>query len=1148
MQQIQITISLIFFILLAGIRPGWCQNEEYRFDHLTLRDGLSQSTIFAITQDSKGFMWFGTADGLNRYSGQSIKIFRNHPDDANSLSENYIHDLLISADGKLWIGHPDGVSIYEPHKQKFTNYSDESAHQIIHGTEAYEFENDAHGNIWMITDEGIVQYQQRQEKFVLQIKHSNRVFTTFYIDDTDHTFWLGTNRGELFTLDPSTKKLTLVTQLDSNVESSEYQIGVIKRDIDGSLWVGTSMGLYHYYIDKDHLQHFASDKEKNKISYNDVTDILVTSKGEVWVGTESGLNVYNREENTFKVLKHNPSIPYSLIGSRITKLFESKDGNIWVGNWTGGINLYSRHFKAFDHYRNEEGGSNELSENNVWDFWEDSTGDIWIGTNLGVNHFNPITKNFTHYLHRPGQPQSISSNLVFRMDGDERGNLWLATSKGLNRFNIESQTATHFQHNPNDPNSVSSNRIYGLYADKKSGKIWIGTAGEGLDIYDPQTDTFEHHYPSSQSQDSLTTGSIYVIKKDEQGYFWIGTSNGLNRYNPRTKTFKRFLFDPADSLSISSNSINSLLVDSHGRIWVGTSYGLNRYQPDTGGFVHYTVEDGLPNNTVYSIEEGKDGELFIGTRNGLSWFNLDQEKFRNFTVSDGLQSNEFNLEASLKSSTGKIYFGGIKGFNVFHSNGLNINTNDPDIVLTDFKVFNKSIEPNADRDDPTGKLKTSISYTDSLILNYEQNVFSFEFAALNYVLPEKNRYAYMMENFEENWNYVGSRNFATYTNLPPGEYTFRVKAANNDGVWNEEGLSLALTITPPFWQTSWFYLISFLFLAGMVVGGYQWRVRSIRKLNQRLERLVRERTEELRETLKELKSTRNELVEKAHKAGMADIATGVLHNVGNILNSLNTSANLMYETLGKTKLQSFYKANKLLRENRPTFKSFFVEDPRGEKLLDYYLKLEESLKKEQDALTKQNKRLLRKVDLINDVISAQQSYASSGAMNETLSLQEVIKDTLTLQAGSVERHSININKELEPTGQVTGDKSKLVHILVNLLKNAKEALEGNKPDNRNITIRLRQDEDTIYMSVCDNGGGIEQKVLNKIFSHGYTTKSGGHGFGLHSCANYMTEMGGKLTVNSPGLGKGATFTLMFPRADKVTEQAEVGKINGKPKV
>lgn len=628
---------------------------------------------------------------------------------------------------------------------------------------------------------------------------------------------------------------------------------------------------------------------------------------------------------------------------------------------------------------------------------------------------------------------------------------------------------------------------------------------------------------------------VTYLFEDSAHNIWVATLEGLVKIpagDISAESAIHFLFDPDIDKSIRSNSINHITEDHTGTIWIGTTAGLSKYTPENGGFVTYDERDGLPSNDVRSIVEDDNGELWIGTNNGLARYDPVQEVFKNYFSRDGLQGNEFSRYAAKKLASGELIFGGMHGFNLFHPDRVLDNPHIPPVYLTDFRLLNRPVEIRTE-DSP---LKKHISMTESMVLKHDQNIITFEFTALNYTHTANNQYAYMMEGFDSDWNYVGNQRNATYTNLDPGEYVFRVKASNNDGAWNEEGVALFLTITPPFWQTGWFYLFMILLLTGTVFSVYRYRVRSIKARNIDLNKQVAERTEELKvknralkSTLKELEETKDQLVEQAHKAGMADIASGVLHNIGNILNSINTSASLIEETANQSKVVGFVKANTLLKDHMDQIGEFMTNDPRGIGLMNYYLKLEKPLTDERTQILDQTERLIEKIQLVNDVIAAQQNYAGIGFMNEKVMLSEMAENALALQSGSIERHGLNIKTDYPATDTVTVSRIKLIHVLINIFKNAKEAMSENDLNQKDIEIKSWQDDENIYLSISDNGIGVHSDNLNKIFTHGFTTKKSGHGFGLHSSANYVKEMGGKIKVSSDGPGKGATFTLSFPK-------------------
>ncbi|MDI6400891.1 triple tyrosine motif-containing protein, partial [Balneolaceae bacterium ANBcel3] len=571
------------------------------------------------------------------------------------------------------------------------------------------------------------------------------------------------------------------------------------------------------------------------------------------------------------------------------------------------------------------------------------------------------------------------------------------------------------------------------------------------------------------------------------------------------------------------------------RLWVGTrGGGLHLYDYEMDTFEHWTTHDGLPSQDIYNIQEDSFGRIWMSTDYGISRFDYENQIFTNFGVQHGLQSEEFLSQSGFQDSEGYIYFGGINGFNRFHPEKMYVDETVPPVVFSDFKLYNESV--------PIKKgsvLEKHVNRTDEIVLPYDRYILTFNYVALNYNPRHPGNYAYMLEGFDTDWHNVGESRSATYTNLPSGEYLFRVKAANIAGIWGDD-VTLRLVIVPPFWQTPWFITLSVLFITGLVFSLYRYRVRTIRALNKKLEEKVALRTRELyesnrelRDALDEVKSMRNEMVDKAHKAGMADLATGVLHNLGNILTSVTTSANMIESTVQSSKHKSLKRANQLLRENMENIETFIKDDPRGKVLLEYYLELEKPLDMEAEKLLEHVKRMIEKVKLITDVVAAQQRFARAGEVTELLSLEKIVEDSLKIQEDTIEKRSVKVVKEFGNVEKVMAGRSKLIHVLINLVKNAYEAMAHMPSDKKIITMRTWQDTDKVYLSIGDSGEGLSKEELVKVFSHGFTTKEDGHGFGLHSSSNYMKEMGGEMKVESDGKGEGATFILIFPRNRKM---------------
>lgn len=1126
------------FLFLLHISQVYSQENSFQFKHLGLEDGLSQSSVPSIIQDDKGFMWFGTTGGLNRYDGHKMTVYRRDLVDNNSLSDKHITDICKDTEGNLWIATGNGLSFFNTREERFSRYFEEDGQESISANVIHASHCDTDGTVWIATKNGLNKLVDKDEGVFarLAVEGGENNFQEVYRDNTGR-LWAGTFEEGLYYLDRKGQLVhSQITGLD------DKKITAIHDGEAGYLWVGTNNGLYRINPERDKAklyQHEADDPAS--LSENTVNVVYRDSRSNVWVGTGDGLNLYRPGTDEFTRFKADPKDDQSIGSNQIHSLFEDSHNTLWIGTWSTGLNNFSYHQKDIQYYFHDPESGNSISGNNIWDFLQDNDNkNIWIGTDEGLNRFNPDTEQFDYFLNEPGNDNSLSSNRIFNIAQDRSGDLWLATSRGVNRLDPESGDVDRYLHKADNPNTISYNSIWSLAIDS-TGHIWIATTSRGLDVMDPEKETFTHYRHDSEDPKSLSSSFVTEIYIDSRNNIWVGTRQGLNLYQHENNNFKQFAYTAENPHSLENSSVLDIHEDSKGRLWVGTTMGANVLDIESHNVLHYfSSQNGLPDDIVYAITEDHEATIYLGTTLGLAVWNSETETFSIFDKRDGLQGNEFNAGAALTSSDGKVYMGGTNGFNTFSPGDLTGNPNVPPVVITDFQLFNTSVPVHGNWEDNGENrhiLEQSITYTDTLTLSYSDNVISFEFAALNFIISEKNQYAYKLEGFDETWNYIGNRHFVTYTHLDPGEYTFRVKAANNDGVWNEEGTSLVLLITPPFWQTSWFYLLSVLLAGGIIMLGYRWKLRSIHQQNEQLEQEVESRTSELheknnhlKEALKKLKETRAQLVEKAHKAGMADIATGILHNVGNILNSVNASVAMIQETTQKSKLGNLYEANNLLKKNMDQIEEFILETPKGKKLLSYYLKLEEPLRKEQKEILDQSRRLNKKIDLIREVITAQQNYAGSTMEADQMSLKEMIDDALSLQSATIERHKLTIKKELNPVDPIIAHRTQLIHILVNIFKNAKEAIAKKAPRERMITIKVWQQQDEVFLSVSDNGCGIKKENMDKIFTQGFTTKKSGHGFGLHSCANYMHSMGGQIKVESEE--EGATFTLIFPTTYK----------------
>ncbi len=1154
-----ILTGILCLLLFCPGTVAWGQSNQQKPDlkFQRIHEGLISNQITTINQDSRGYIWVGTFSGLHRYNGLNFHIYTSS-EDTNSLNDNFVGDIYEDKNNNLWIGTASGLGLYNRNRDNFSRFElpGNNAHNNTETNIVNTILEDESGKLWVAGGPDQLYYFDEQKQAFVPSESFDNLTINGIAKQENNILWIATSEIGLVKYRTDTDEIDDVFRHDSSNPhsiASDY-IDELILDPDGSLWIGTTGSGLDRMVTKDdevifrHYRHEPGQTSDLNLGNNDIYSLYIDRKGNLWVGNENGgLHLYNRENDSFFHYSNNPDDPFSLSHNSIWSIFEDRQGRYWIGTALTGLNVADRYNSKFTHYQNIHSAENSLSNNIVRDFHEGEEGNIWIGTDGGgLNYFDRSKGAFTSFEHDPEDTNSITSDAVINISEDSDGTLWIGTwGGGVNILtDPQEEHFITFQEKINNYNYPVRN-VFDTHFDSEFDYIWLAGFGEGLYRYDQNSGDLQIFPPDLGDEYSLKSPYIVRIFEDSRNNIWLSTIEGLSLLKSENKTsgqFKNYLANDEDSTSIPNNSIQQVIEDSRNNIWIATSGGLSKYEDKTDGFINYYKSDGLPSSEIKSIVEDDKGYLWIATLNGISKFDPFDKTFDNFDENDGLQGNEFSRYAAHKLSSGELLFGGMNGFNIFHPDSVTDNPYPPPTYLTDFKLFNKSVTIGEEN----SPLDEHISVTDTLILSYNHSVFTFDFVALNYTKPEQNQYAFIMEGFEDDWNYVGTQRNATYTNLNPGEYTFRVKAANNDGVWNEEGTSLALIITPPFWQTTWFYLLAVIFIGSAIIAGYRYRVRSIKAYSRRLEKEVTDRTSELNtknrdleKALKQLEKARDELVEKAHKAGMADIATGVLHNVGNILNSVNTSASLIGDTVKQSRLGGLAEANTILREHIDRLEEFIASNPKGKKLMQYYLKLEEPLQNEQLKILQQSKRLIEKIELINEVIAAQQSYASASMHADYMSLSNIIDNALALQSGSIERHGLTIEKDLQDVDPVVVQRTKLIHVLVNVFKNAKESMTGNPPKEKKISIKVWQDDNYIYLTVTDNGSGINPEHLDKIFTHGFTTKKSGHGFGLHSSANYMAEMGGKMKASSGGKGEGATFTLLFPRKIKELDEIDL---------
>ena len=839
-------IAFVLFVFLLPIyNQIYAQDYDLTFNQLTIQEGLSQSSVFKIMQDSRGFLWFATQDGLNRYDGYQFHIFYSKEKlDSTSISNTWINWIAEDKDGYLWIGTSGGgLNRYDPKTELFEHYmNDPKDPKTLGNDRVLTVFIDSDNTVWVGTDGGGLNRFNREEKTFTAFKYNPNDSTSLshnsvasICEDHEGNLWIGTVGGGVNKLDKTSGKFIRYHHEPEDPNSlSSDEISVIFEDKDYNLWIGTKQGINIYNPQKDGFKRILSNAERgNSISNNYVRTITQDRYGYIWIGLYGGLNRYNPQTKRFEILQKNPLDKSSWDNRIIWDIIEDKSGILWLGS-NNGIVKISR--TKFMHLKNDPDDPNSLSNDFIWSIYEDSKGAIWLGTHGGgLNQFNRSTGLFRHYL--PNEKKnSIPGKRILSIVEGQKGYLWLGLmGKGLARFDRKTKRFKSYFFDWGKNGTPGINNVWSLLDDKE-GNLWVGTDA-GLYLLNKKTSEVKSFTADFDSLNVLNKVRIRSLYLDSEDNIWVGTYGyGLFLIERESKEISNFTFDASDSTALSNNYIRTIREDQNGTIWVGTSGGLNKFLGKGSGFLHYSDKDGLPNNVIYGILDDEEGNLWLSTNKGLSKFNPENVTFTNFDVRDGLQSNEFNLGAYCKTHDGLMFFGGVNGFNIFRPADLKPNPYIPPVYITEFKKFDKKV-----------KFDHPINFLDEIILPYNDNFIAFEFAALDYTNPGKIQYKYMLEGFDNTWIECGNRRYASYTNLDGGEYIFRVKGTNNDGVWNEKGAAIKLTVIPPFWERWWFKLLLTLIVITSTYTVYRIRVYSIHKQSEILQEQVEERTHELKQ-------------------------------------------------------------------------------------------------------------------------------------------------------------------------------------------------------------------------------------------------------------------------------------------------------------
>lgn len=744
-------------------------------------------------------MWFGTRDGLNRFDGNRITIYRNNPQDTASISDNYITSIFEDKNHHLWVGTINGLNCFNLNQNNFIRFKHNSANTgSISNNYITSITSNTDDDLWVSTNYGVNLLNLRSGKFshnthTIPVNNISCLFT-----DKSHNLWMGTEEWLAF-YDPKNQIFQLYNPRTANPRLNV--IVAIQQDKAGILWLGTEdSGLLLFDpVSKTFKSLKHNDADDTSLSSNMIKCLLADAAGNMWVGTlNGGLERYDALKKRFIHYQNQPQNPSSLSQRTISALFTDRQNNLWVGTHRGGINLYTPNAEKFKLFQ-QEPSTNSLSYNDVKTFCEDKTGHVWIGTDGGgLNLFNQQSNSFKHYRYNPYDAGSIGADAVLHVMQDSKDNIWVSTwGGGLNLLNKQTGTFTRFLNNPANKATISSNKVQKVFEDSRR-NLWVATYYGGLNLFDRDKRTFTHVTYDAAHKTSLQGNNVISLNEDKVGNIWIGTDDGgLNCYNLQLRRFTHY-FNDGDKMP----DLRVIFIDRAGKVWIGQN-GLYLFDATRRKFSIYTDKGGLSNEFIKGITEDDKGNFWIATSNGITQFNPNTRYFKKYNTADGLQGLEFEANACLKTTSGQMFFGGVNGFNAFYPNNIVINKFIPPVYITDFQIFNKKVVPGASG----SPLHKDISLTDRIELTYQQSDISFNYASLNYMAADNNQYAYMLERFDKGWNYVGNQKKANYTNLDPGTYIFRVKASNNDGIWNEHGASLTIIITPPYWKTWWFILL-----------------------------------------------------------------------------------------------------------------------------------------------------------------------------------------------------------------------------------------------------------------------------------------------------------------------------------------------------
>ncbi len=1116
-------IALLFlFLLLFGSIFGQAAGmvEHPRISALTTRHGLPQNTVDCILKDSKGFMWFGTWNGLCRFDAYNFNVFQKQQEAL--LPGNMIQALCEDADGNIWVGTEAGLALFNYNRFRFV-----AADDLLGGCSVTDIKNGRSGKLWCATEGNGLWCVERNDEnqwvaspcfeHELPSQNINCLLTD------EHVLLVGTDAGlKILPLDNEQPALQW-KQMQDQLPSVGIQ--TIFKDTEGNFWLGASnAGLYYWQVNAQTFHYFGtSADDETGLSHLAVSAIAESRNGTIIVGTLGGLNFFDRQNHTFSHLPEGRlSSPF------VNSLLADSCGNIWIGSEKGGVNFYNSYQKPFNAMQHRPGVENSISHNTINSlFIEDTV--LWIGTAGGG--LNKVEGDkITRFRHEPGNAGSINSDFVSSVYRDKHGHLWVGTwGGGLNR--LVSEERNDFEILINLPSDSASlyNSFVSCIEPLDDDKLLVGTA-RGLDIFNTKTKTFLHVHESMKLKKALPVGCLL---SGQNKRVWVGTEKGLFRFdkddltrfsgNTEAIPYRKYLNRQDDSSSLAGDYVISLFEADDGTIWIGTyGNGICQFVEDgeEGKFVNYTEKHGLCNNVAYGIEEDRQGNLWISTDNGLAQFDTEKKTFKNYSESDGLPNNQFYWSASCADEKGRLYFGSIAGLSYFSPEQIKSYSDTPRPVFTAFSIFSKPVIIGKEYHSQV-VLKEPVSLAGQINLSYKDAVFSIEFSALDYFLPEKIKYAYQMEGVDRDWVQVpASRRFANYTNLAGGEYVFKVKASNSDGVWNEVPTVLTINIKPPFWKTFGFRVLAALLIMALVLAYIRYRTRFLKKQKRKLEQQVRERTHKIEAQKEELEKQRDEVIELNEKVKLVNQFR--LRFFTNISHEFRTPLTLIIDPLEQLMQK--------LKSDKNTHNTLNIINRNAQRLL----------------------HLINQVLYFRRVETGKlQLNVGQGNLAAFLSgIFESFKDLATHQQID---YQFSTN---EAEAETWFDAEKVENVFYNILSNAFKYT----PVSGSIRMQVKfvhEGRDNgmappyVAVSVRDSGMGISREHLPHIFDRFYkagkATDFSSSGIGLALTYELVKALHGEISVESEQ-GRGSLFTVCMPYTKARFLEEEINPLAVSPEI